>query len=169
MSGTTTAMALRYPDLTDPPNGAGQIKNLADDVDGYMPRGEVSYVEVTADQGSLTTEANITSLTLTFTPVGSRVFYIEAICKFLSTAASDAGQLAICTSADAHLAECDFYLPVTTSRMVTARALARVTPTDNVSVTYKVRASRVAGTGTFTMKAAATYPASLRIIDVGPV
>lgn len=166
--GTTDALALRYPELTSVPDGAAQIKALADDVEAYLPRGEWATASKTSTQTTITTEANLSSLTLTWTPSGSRKYLLQAFVQFSSSVGSDHVGLYICTSADAHLDEAEAYLPVTATRKVKVCGAAIVTPTDGVSVTYKLRAARVAGSGNITQEGAAASPALFIATDIGP-
>lgn len=131
-----------------------------------LPKGKVGYVQVVANQAGITTIVDLTSLTLTFTAVASRYYKITgAVASFSSTVADDTAALYITDGAGTQIqAMTDIMRPA--SLGVSIIAMAVIQPGAG-SKTYKLRAARVAGTGSLTMGAAATQPAFLLIEDIG--
>lgn len=129
-----------------------------------LPRGEIAYVNVTSDQGSITTEADVTSLTITATLSASRRYRWTYRGEFLSTVADGAYTAKLTDGSNTQLRRA-------TGPADTASQSLGIVYEENgggSSVTRKVRLERTTGTGTYTHGASATNPASLTLEDIGP-
>lgn len=100
MTGTTTAYALPYPETTDPPDGAAQIKALAEAVDTVLAtlatrgKGVVASVVVGTSSDIGTTETITASAT--FNAEAGRAYRVSLTTPVLDNQAS-ASQTAIVT------------------------------------------------------------------------
>lgn len=130
-----------------------------------LPGGWIGYAEVVASQGSITTEVDLTSLTVTVTVNTSRRIKITAECMFASTVADDIAGLYIYEGAARLQERGQLMRPATWNMAVHAELI--LTPTAG-SHTYKLRGIRWGGSGTVTMYAAATAPAFILVEDIGP-
>jgi len=142
----------------------GQI--AATDVEAALaelPKGEIGYAQITADQTGITTETDLTGLSVAVTVPAGRRIRISAEVLLLSTVEADALGLEIKEDA-AYLrrararAHADNNVTVSTSVILTPSSGAH---------TYKLVALRVSGTGTVTVTAAASYPAFILVEDLG--
>lgn len=133
-----------------------------------LPGGWIGYVEVTANQGSITTEVDLTSLTLTVTVGSSRRLRIMGSMMFSSTVASDTAQCNLydTTSGSTKLSQSLVGL-VSAGQGASTTVHCIITPASG-SRSYKLTGRRGAGTGTLTMLAASDVPAFLMIQDIGP-
>ena len=130
-----------------------------------LPGGWIGYNEVTANQATITTVVDLTSLTVTVTVGASRRIRVSSQCPFFSSVAGDYVSLQIVEGATV-LQD----LSEAMSSALSGHRLAAIvvlTPTTG-SHTYKLRASRASGTGSVTMAAAATSPAFILVEDMGP-
>lgn len=135
-----------------------------DDELNSLPRGEIGYVEVTGTQGSITSEVDITSLTLTVTLSSARRYRWKYVGEFLSTVADGAYVAKITDSSNNQLAR-------DTGPANTASQRLAVEYEENgsgASTTRKVRLSRATGSGTYTHSGASSNPARLSVEDIGP-
>jgi hypothetical protein len=132
-----------------------------------LPAGEVGYASVTANQGSITTVADLTSLTATWTAVSSRRYMITVYGNAVSSVAGDVGGLHISTSGGTDVQLAQFYLPSAGVTSVAVHAQVMLTGLSG-SVTYKARMSRISGTGTLQFSASATAPGQFSVVDIGP-
>lgn len=131
-----------------------------------MPKGWVGFAKVTADQGSITTEASITSLTVTPVFEASRLYRCEVMCHVESTVTADRWRLRI---KDAGTVIQDYRNPDTTASLSdTAHFVGYIDGGAAGSRTITVTLERTSGTGTLTTRAAATTPATLEVTDFGP-
>lgn len=129
---------------------------------GMLPGG---YAQATTNQGSITTEVDLTSLSVTVTistafAAAARKIKITGHVQMSGTVAADSMGLRIKESTT-QLQQAEA-LESTASRGVTMIAIAVITPTSG-SHTYKLSALRVAGTGTLTMGASTTQPAFILV------
>lgn len=86
---TTPALQLRYPDINSAGQPWTQLQQLAEDVENYMPRGEVSRKVLTADATTAgTTELIVATLT-EFLFVTTRLYEITISGSLFGTAAAD--------------------------------------------------------------------------------
>lgn len=137
----------------------------AADVNAYLRGGLVmAYATKTANQ-TFTTIADVTGLSVTFTAIAGRLYKVSVVGLLKSSVANDICQLVIADGTGTTLAVSQQVCPNTTYS-VPATTFYLATPSAG-SVTYKARVVRVAGTGTGTLEAAATYPAYIIAEDVG--
>lgn len=133
-----------------------------------LPGGWIGYAEVTANQATITVEADLTGLTVTVTVNTNRRIRINSFIHLASTVVGDEVAL--------YIKEGATYLAYASATIGTANRnfpLGRdvvLTPTAG-SHTYLLRAARTTGTGTVTMVAAAANngsPAYISVEDLGP-
>ena len=141
----------------------GVVKNGSLNAAAATPLGTLGYAQVTANQTGITTEVDLTSLTVTVTAVTGRRLRITGKIEAASSVAADTLVLNIKESTTV-LNRALASAPAATGA-VTMTATAIVTPTA-ASHTYKLSLSRV-GTGTAEMDAASTQPAYILCEDVG--
>lgn len=130
-----------------------------------LTSGRVSSVSVTSSQGSITTITDLTSLTITFTAIASRYYEIRGMVMVQSTVAADRVEVAITDGSNTYVSAASI-LTSTANVDQSLNVFGLVSPGAG-SVTYKLRALRVSGTGTVTMSASATRPALFLIKDIG--
>lgn len=176
------ALAVTYTFVAGTTIQAAQANQNFDDVENYvnanlelksdhasdialLPKGKMGYASVTADQTPITTVVDLTSLTLTFTAVASRFYRITGYCNAQSTVATDRIDLQITDSTPTQL-QLFAGAPNAANQAIGMLAQVVVQPGAG-SKTYKLRMARGVGTGTITMKAAATFPAFILIEDIG--
>jgi hypothetical protein len=131
-----------------------------------LPAGEVGYASVTANQGSITTIADLTSLTATWTAVASRRYQITVFGQAVSSVAGDLAGLYITNGAGTQVQLTTWYLPSAGVSSVAVSAQVLLTGLSG-SVTYKARMARVSGTGTIQFSASATAPGQFSVVDLG--
>jgi hypothetical protein len=130
-----------------------------------LPKGKMGYVQVAANQAGITTITDLTSLTLTFTALASRYYKITGWCLIQSTVADDVFAVHITDGAGTQVQQGSQHLRVANATQVCAPQI--VLQPGAGSKTYKLRMSRLVGTGTGTLAATATYPAFILIEDIG--
>ncbi len=135
-----------------------------------LPWGPVAPVaQVTANQGSITTIVDATSLTITFTAVANRRYRVHINTALQSTVATDQGLVTLADAANTVLnsrsgqfaASANVALPFSFTHDT-------VTPAVAGSYTFKLRFTRTAGSGTLTMPASASMISQLTVEDIGP-
>jgi hypothetical protein len=129
-----------------------------------VPRGVLGYSQVTADQGSITTEVDLTSLSSAVTALASRRLKITGSVRFASTVVNDRVDLRIFEGGTQLQARAVALNNANASEGV--EVFVYITPSVGAH-TYKLTATRVTGTGTITMGASATTPAFIVVEDVG--
>lgn len=126
--------------------------------------GTLGYAQVTSNQASITTEVDLTSLTVTVTVTSGHRIKITGQALFTIDTANRGAAIAIKESTtqlnqgNAWASEAGFG--------VTVKAEAVLTPSAG-SHTYKLTAQRGGSTGTLTMVAGATNPAFILVEDIG--
>lgn len=141
---------------------AGAVLTAAQQND--LAQGTLGYAQVVANQGTITTVVDLTSLTVTVTLVAGRRIKITGQCLFQSTVADDTCELRIMEGAT-QLTQIDV---IARPANITATAHGSVVLTPGAGAhTYKLSAIRAAGTGTVQMTAGATFPAYILVEDVG--
>jgi hypothetical protein len=132
-----------------------------------LPRGELAYAQVTSVQGSITSEADLTGLSVTVSVGEGRRIKITGSCIARSTATGD--------RVDFRIKEGTTELKPDTRELGTANDAGRsglhaevVLSPSAGSHTYKLTLARGDGTGTVSMVAAATAPAFILVEDIGP-
>ena len=128
-----------------------------------LPAGTVGYAEVTANQTGITTETNLTSLSLTFTAVSGRRYRITGAIDIASSVADGAAEFFIKESAT-FIGR--YTQPITSTSAYRVYVTRVLTPTAG-SHTYNLSLKRTTGTGTYVMGANSAYPAYIHIEDVG--
>lgn len=128
--------------------------------------GSLGRAIVTASQGSITTEVDLTGLVVTVTVAANRLIQITGYVQFKSTVVDDVAGLVIKESTTQLGAALKEMRPANIGSQLVAHALV-VAPSAG-SHTYKLTGQRVAGTGTLTAEAGATFPAFILVEDLGP-
>lgn len=132
-----------------------------------LPHGLLDRAEVTADQGGVGAETDLTGLTVTVTPASGRLIKITGEGEFRSTVAGDRLVLRIYEDASA-VGGAVVYSPVASSSLgETAHGEAFVTG-DGSSHTYKLTLERSVGSGTAGLVSSSTRPAFILVEDIGP-
>jgi hypothetical protein len=130
-----------------------------------LPGGKMGYASITSPQGSITGSAtDITSLTVTWTAVSSRLYRTSFVTLASSTVATDVALVLITDGSGTQKTTTSTYLDSTSSFMVSSFLLETGL---SGSVTRKLRALRT-GSGTLTIQAATDYPAFILVEDIGP-
>ena len=131
-----------------------------------LPWGVYGYAQVTANQGSITTITDLTSLSVTFTAVANRRVRVVGYIEVTSTVLDGAFELFITDGSNTAIKRATGPI-LSTTAAVTVPIEIVVTPGAG-SVTYKLRLQRTSGSGTYTMSAGATNPAFICVEDIGP-
>lgn len=145
---------------------AGDVLTAAD-MNTYARGGqEMGYAQITADQTGITTVADVTGLSVTWTAISSRVYLLTANVSVTSSVADDRLGVYISDSGGTQKAA-----RFSNGIRIATRELGmivqyRVTGLTG-SVTYKVRAERTAGTGTMTVFGSASSASFFHVQDVG--
>lgn len=127
--------------------------------------GWVGDATVTANQTGITTEAAITGLATSPTIPSDRKIKVTVCCHVQSDTTGDRWRVRV--KADGTTLQ-DFRNPDCTANLAdTAQFTAFHTPSAG-TVAYTVTVERSSGTGTLTVAAAATTPATLLVEDIGP-
>lgn len=125
----------------------------------------LAYTEVTANQTGITTEVDITNLTVTVTvPAGRRIKITGYIPAFSTTVTGDAGRISIKEGATL-LTLGQAFIGGTAAGANSIMPQVILTPPAGTH-TYKLTASRVSGSGTFVMNADPTFPAYILVEDI---
>lgn len=163
--GATTATILRAQDNTSAAahnSGVAWVHGpVASDYVGVLGR-----TQVTANQGSIVAEVDLTSLSVTVTvPYAGHCIKITGHADFLNDTINGAASFFL--QQDGTQIQRFFTTPSpVVNQPMGAHLVAVVTPTA-ASHTYKLRAAR-SNTGTVTMEAGATFPAFILVEDLGP-
>lgn len=136
-----------------------------------MPKGCIAYASSATSSTGITTETDLTDLSVTVTIGADRLIVIEVyVPRVSSLTASDIASLRIKESAtDLQEARLDVGTVVSGSNGG-AVGLARTAPfTPSAgSHTYKATGGLAQGTGTLQFRAGATTPSFIMVTDVGP-
>ena len=130
------------------------------------PWGIVGYAQSVAGQSGVTTVTDVTGATITFVAAANRRYKITGQFLAASTVVGDTIRLEIADGSNVTQFLSQLYASIT--------GQSNVLPITNVvspaagSITYKLRFSRAAGTGTISYAAGATFPAFILIEDIGP-
>ncbi len=162
---TAVAAALTTHEL--PVNEAGTSKKVTiAQIFALLPQGTLSggYAQAVASQGGITTVVDLTSLTVTVTPLAGRRIKITGSIIVQSTVANDAILMRIQEGATVlHGAQMHVLV---INQDDTLEKTVILQPTASAH-TYKLTLQRAAGTGTITMSAAGTQPAFILVEDIG--
>lgn len=161
---TTPVLLLPYPALSAAPNVPADIQALADRAEAIVPRGRLGYVAVTANQATITVEADLTGIAATVTVGSGRRIRVTVEISLASTVAGDTATLNIKEGAT-FLQTRDITLPTAgATGMLSASVI--LTPTA-AAHTYKASLQRSAGTGVLNSTASAARPAFILVEDIG--
>lgn len=127
----------------------------------------VARSAITAAQSGITTVADITGLSVTWTAAANRWYTITVEMFLYSSVGGDVAQIQIATPANVFI---QLGQGTVTQSPLGQRFRTEIDVNPGAgSKTYKVRVSRAAGTGSLTVDALASYPAFIRVVDAGPV
>jgi len=126
--------------------------------------GVLGYVQVTANQGSITGATDLTSLTLTTTFIANRRIQLKGNVLLQDTVGTDQIFCQI-TDATPTLVQQANGDPNAANQNVTVQPEIILSPAAGLKL-YKLRAGRV-GSGIVTMAAGATFPAWFSVVDLG--
>lgn len=129
-----------------------------------MPLGTLGYAQAVANQGGITAQVDLTSLTVTVTVGTGRRIRLEGLGLITSSVAGDTANLYIMEGAT-QLGVFQVNLPTTLTGF-TLHGSVILTPSAGAH-TYKLQLSRGAGTGTLVLNAAATQIAYILCEDIG--
>jgi len=149
---------------------AGDVLGAADLND--LPGGVVGYAKVTADQSTITSEADLTSLTATWTAVSSRLYKYTFHCVIknddTTRAATESIAVKVTNASNTMVFQCVNYGPTEstmTGGLTTIVGVGYETGLSG-STTRKLRC--VADTTSASLIASATSPAFFIVEDIGP-
>lgn len=126
--------------------------------------GSLGYASVTANQGSITTEVDLTSLTVTATPASGRRIKVTCFVTLKTTVTN--GPIAVFINEDGSDVQIFEHILPTLSQNYSFQFSTIRTPS-NASHTWKLRASNDGGSGTVTLVASSTQPAWIEVEDIG--
>jgi hypothetical protein len=130
-----------------------------------LPKGKIGFVQVTANQGSITTVVDLTSLTVTWTAVASRYYKITGWGLIQTTVADDVFAISITDGGGTQSQQANVHLRVANQASFSMPQV--VIQPGAGSKTVKLRALRVTGTGTGTLVASSNNPAFILVEDIG--
>lgn len=136
--------------------------------DNKLPGGWIGYVEVTADQTGITTEVDLTGLSVTVTVNTSRRIRVTGSIT-MSVSVTDTAGLGRIKESTTVLRECSMQAPQVTGGPgeETYEWSVILTPSSGAH-TYKLSLARSVGSGTVSSKASTTRNAYLLVEDLGP-
>jgi hypothetical protein len=143
---------------------AGEVLTAAN-TNTYLRGGqEMGYAEITAASSAFTSVADISGLSLTWTAISTRSYYLMFDGQVASSVAGDRISVYITDGSGTQVTGRTAI--VSSVSDVGLTVACRLTGLSG-SVTYKVRAQRLSGSGTTTISASATVPAFFSVLDVG--
>lgn len=132
---------------------------------GSVPVGQIGYAQAIANQGSITTEVDLTGLSVNVSVASGRIIRVTGyVPAFSSTVAGDAGRISIKEGATL-ITLGQAFISGTAAGANTIMPQVVLSPSAG-SHTYKLTGVRVSGTGTFTMNADPTFPAYILVEDI---
>jgi hypothetical protein len=161
-----------YSQAADPGGIDGDFWYDTDDVSNAhahdnLPRGVLGYAQVTAGQASITSEVDVTGLSVTVTVGASRRIKVTAYGLVYTTVANDWAIVRV-KEGTTQLRSLGAVTMPTASRPETFGGSVVLTPSAGAH-TYKLTALRASGSGSITFDAASTDPAFILVEDIGPV
>ena len=133
-----------------------------------MPWGRIASASVTANQTTITTTVDLTSLTLSVAQVKDRRYKYTAIIRVQSNTASDYFGLQLVDATPTTVMQSLFVTHVSANNDVTVALSLVETAASTATVTRKLQGGRVGGSaGTFQMSASSIAPAQLTCEDIG--
>lgn len=134
-----------------------------------MPWGPVAPVaQATAAQATITTVADLTSLSITFTAVANRRYKVTVKSIVQCTVSGASAILTLCDASNTILNTMYFTAPAANGIGDASFTHDTTTPSAAGSYTFKLRLALNSGTGSVSSFAAATAPAQLTVEDIGP-
>lgn len=130
-----------------------------------VPMGRIAYASKTTQQTGITSVADITGLSVTFTAVAGRRYRVKLQALVFSSISNDIVQIQIRDGSGTVLNLSQVLAASSTFGL--SAACEYVTNGWTGSTTVKAAALRNSGTGTVTFDAGATYPAFLLVEDIG--
>lgn len=130
------------------------------------PLGTLGYAQITANQGSITTEVDVTGLSVTVDVKASRRIKVTVYAEVTNSTVEQGAHLYIKEGSTQLQVATHKNEDVNTSNVI-LDPMVILTPSAG-SHTYKVTAARIAAFGTVTVRAAATGPAFILVEDIGP-
>lgn len=130
-----------------------------------LPGGWLGWASATANQTGITTDTDLTGLTVTVTVGSNRLIKVSAMAILSRTVADGVTTLKI--KQDSTLINGDQTTHPGTS-FYQASPFALISAPSAGSHTYKLSLERTTGTGTVAMSASATQPALILVEDLGP-
>lgn len=141
---------------------AGDVLTAAD-LNG-LPGGYIGYAQAVTNQAGITTEVDVTSLSVTFTAFADRRYKITALANVLS-AGNIRALLKITDGSNVVKAGAYNQLATTTGTLTAVEVVSGLSG----SITRKARLLQDSGTGGLTVVASATIPAFILVEDIGEV
>lgn len=133
-----------------------------------LPAGWLGYIEDVTGQGSITTEATLTGLSITVTLNASRRIEVRMKAAVQSTVAGDSCTYRIKEGATVIVAYPQ-PIPAAGGPGQQGVEFSRTITPGSGSHTYTASLQRTSGSGTLTHVADAAFVSFLRVLDVGPV
>lgn len=130
-----------------------------------LPGGVLGYAQVTSNQGSITSEVDLTGLSVTVDVAATRRIRVSAHALWTSDTTNDGVGMEIKESTTRLQALRGII--ALGGESVTLHGATVLTPSSG-SHTYKLTGLRVSGSGTTQMTASATVPAFILVEDLGP-
>lgn len=130
-----------------------------------VPVGQIGYAQVVAVQGSITTEVDLTGLSVNVVvPAGRTIRITGFVPAFSTTVAGDGGRISI-KEGSTLLTLGQAFITSTAAGANSLMPQVILSPSAG-SHTYKLTGARVSGSGTFTMNADPTFPAYILVEDI---
>lgn len=129
-----------------------------------LPQGTIGYAQVQANQTGITTEVDLTTLTVTVTLVAGRRIRIVGSILVQSTVAGDAMEMNI--KEGTTILQVGVEIEGLANQYVSIEKSVVIQPSAGTH-TYKLSLQRLIGTGTLTMIAAANATAFILVEDIG--
>jgi hypothetical protein len=127
------------------------------------PQGLVAYATQTTGQASITTEVDLTSLSVTWTAVSNRRYLIMFKVELTASVADGSFTVKLTDSSNTQISRATDACLTTASR--TAQSSLVVTGLSG-SITRKLRMAKVGGSGSLSTNSDATNPSHLTVIDL---
>lgn len=131
-----------------------------------LPAGKIGYAQITSSQTTITTEVDVTSLTVTWTAVSSRRYRTSWYFAASSSVSADIASVKCTTSGNTQVG---ITITGALSSVYNYNFGGSVVETGlSGSTTRKLRAVRTNGTGNISINAGATAPCYILVEDIGP-
>lgn len=139
-------------DTLDSPSHSDQHINANDAIEAmqlYAPRGVLGHVTSTTSQSGITTETDLTGLSLNVTVAASRRIRISGVVRVKTGAADDMGAIRI-KEGSTTLHRTDFIMPIISSGQTLTVYYSTIVSPSAGAHTYKVSAQLILGTSVST-------------------